>query len=354
MSPGVEHPTIFRIVEGRHRHRDDEPGAHRPIRLRLDRSLGPEHRRRVHPGRRQRRASVPQSGAAPGESTSPRRPSSRSVKVNAAASRSRGTRRSTTRRRPLDAPAARRATERYWAEWMQRCTYQGEWRDDVVRSLITVKALQYAPDWRGVRGRDHLAARAAGRGPQLGLPILLAARLVAHPPGPAAVAATPTKPLRGNVGCNGRSPAIPGDFQIMYGVGGERRLTEVELDWLPGYENSKPVRIGNEASEQFQLDVFGEIADAALTGVEAALGARASPSRASPAGGRAAAGDDGAPRKGLAAPRRRHLGDPRPATPLHPVEGDGLGRVRPGREDRREDSAAPISRSTGGASSPTR
>ncbi len=60
----------------------------------------------------------------------------------------------------------------------------------------------------------------------------------------------------------------PGDFQIMYGVGGERRLTEVELDWLPGYENSKPVRIGNEASEQFQLDVFGEIADAALTAVE--------------------------------------------------------------------------------------
>jgi GH15 family glucan-1,4-alpha-glucosidase len=64
----------------------------------------------------------------------------------------------------------------------------------------------------------------------------------------------------------------PGDFQIMYGVGGERRLTEVELDWLPGYESSKPVRIGNEASEQFQLDVFGEIADAALTAVEAGLG----------------------------------------------------------------------------------
>ena len=60
----------------------------------------------------------------------------------------------------------------------------------------------------------------------------------------------------------------------MYGVGGERRLTEVELDWLPGYENSKPVRIGNEASEQFQLDVFGEIADAALTAVEARLARR--------------------------------------------------------------------------------
>ena len=74
----------------------------------------------------------------------------------------------------------------------------------------------------------------------------------------------------------------------MYGVGGERRLTEVELDWLPGYENSKPVRIGNEASEQFQLDVFGEIADAALTAVEAGLGGDAAPPGASPAAGRAA------------------------------------------------------------------
>ncbi len=57
----------------------------------------------------------------------------------------------------------------------------------------------------------------------------------------------------------------PGDFQIMYGVRGERRLTELELDWLPGYEGSKPVRIGNEASTQFQLDVFGELMDAVLT-----------------------------------------------------------------------------------------
>ena len=67
----------------------------------------------------------------------------------------------------------------------------------------------------------------------------------------------------------------------MYGVGGERRLTEVELDWLPGYENSKPVRIGNEASEQFQLDVFGEIADAALTGGRGRARWRTSAARAS-------------------------------------------------------------------------
>ena len=61
----------------------------------------------------------------------------------------------------------------------------------------------------------------------------------------------------------------PGDFQIMYGVGGERRLSEIELDWLPGYEGSRPVRVGNEASEQFQLDVFGEVLDAGWTAVQA-------------------------------------------------------------------------------------
>ena len=84
----------------------------------------------------------------------------------------------------------------------------------------------------------------------------------------------------------------------MYGVGGERRLTEVELDWLPGYENSKPVRIGNEASEQFQLDVFGEIADAALTAVEAGLAVDEHLPAHHPQSGELLAGDDGAPRAG--------------------------------------------------------
>ena len=63
----------------------------------------------------------------------------------------------------------------------------------------------------------------------------------------------------------------PGELQIMYGVGGERRLTEVELDHLSGYEGSKPVRVGNEASTQFQLDVFGEVLDSALTAAINAL-----------------------------------------------------------------------------------
>ena len=63
----------------------------------------------------------------------------------------------------------------------------------------------------------------------------------------------------------------PGDFQIMYDVYGRRRLTELTLDWLDGYEGSKPVRIGNGASGQFQLDVFGEVLDASLTAVRGGL-----------------------------------------------------------------------------------
>src|SRR5690349_13751669 len=169
---------------------------------------------------------------------------------------------------PLDAGAARRVTAQYWAEWIDRCTYRGEWRDDVVRSLITVKALQYAPTGAvcaaattslpeqlgGVRNWDYRFSWL--RDSSLTLQALV---LSGYHEEASAWQHWLQRAVAGN----------PGDFQIMYGVGGERRLTEVELDWLPGYENSKPVRIGNEASEQFQLDVFGEIADAALTAVEA-------------------------------------------------------------------------------------
>src|SRR5262245_13817578 len=171
---------------------------------------------------------------------------------------------------PLDTPAALRRTEQYRAEWIQQCTYEGEWRDDVVRSLITVKALQYAPTGAvcaaattslpeklgGVRNWDYRFSWL--RDSALTLQALL---LCGYTDEAAAWAQWLQRAVAGD----------PGEFQIMYSVTGDRRLTEVELDWLPGYENSKPVRIGNEASGQFQLDVFGEVADAALTGVEAGL-----------------------------------------------------------------------------------
>jgi GH15 family glucan-1,4-alpha-glucosidase len=171
---------------------------------------------------------------------------------------------------PLDTPAALRRTLQYWAEWMERCTYQGDWRDEVVRSLITVKALQYAPTGAvcaaattslpeqlgGVRNWDYRFSWL--RDSALTLQALLLSGFTEEA---AAWQHWLQRAIAGD----------PGEFQIMYGVGGERRLTEVEVDWLPGYEGSKPVRIGNGASGQFQLDVFGEVADAALTGVEAGL-----------------------------------------------------------------------------------
>jgi GH15 family glucan-1,4-alpha-glucosidase len=172
---------------------------------------------------------------------------------------------------PLDASAALRSTERYWADWVDRCIYQGDWRDDVVRSLITVKALQYAPTGAvcaaattslpeqlgGVRNWDYRFSWLRDSSLTLQALVLSGFREEAG-----AWQRWLQRAVAGD----------PGEFQIMYGVGGERRLTEVELDWLPGYENSKPVRIGNEASEQFQLDVFGELLDSALTAVDSGIG----------------------------------------------------------------------------------
>ena len=70
------------------------------------------------------------------------------------------------------------------------------------------------------------------------------------------------KHVPGASGCSERSPAVPRRIQIMYGLAGERRLPEWEIDWLPGYEGSRPVRGGNAAASQMQLDVYGELMDA--------------------------------------------------------------------------------------------
>jgi hypothetical protein len=110
----------------------------------------------------------------------------------------------------------------------------------------------------------------------------------------------------------------PDQLQIMYGVTGKRWLAEREVPWLDGYENSKPVRVGNAAADQLQLDVYGEVMDAlhhARVGrspVRGGVGVSALAARTS--------------RDGLANPRRWHLGSARRTPSLH-LEGDGLGRV---------------------------
>ena len=173
----------------------------------------------------------------------------------------------------LDPIAALLRTEAWWHEWVGRCTYAGDWRDDVVRSLITLKALSYAPTGAitaaattslpeqigGVRNWDYRYSWL--RDASFTLEALLLS-------GYADEAMAWHHWLRRAVAGD------PGDVQIMYGVGGERRLTELELDWLAGYEGSRPVRIGNQASEQFQLDVYGEVLDAAWTAVRSEVGRR--------------------------------------------------------------------------------
>jgi GH15 family glucan-1,4-alpha-glucosidase len=162
--------------------------------------------------------------------------------------------------RPLITERALSETELWWMKWSQRCTYQGPWRDAVVRSLITLKALTYAPTGGivaapttslpellgGVRNWDYRYCWI--RDATFTLYSLLAAGYHSE------AKAWREWLLRAVAG-------KPSDLQIMYGIGGERRLTELELNWLPGYEGSTPVRIGNAASQQFQLDVYGEMMD---------------------------------------------------------------------------------------------
>ncbi len=161
---------------------------------------------------------------------------------------------------PADAEAALVRTSQWWRRWSARSTYQGEWSGLVQRSAITLKALTYQPtggllaaattslpEWiGGVRNWDYRFCWL--RDATFSLYALLTLGYEAE------ARAWREWLVRAVAGS-------PDRMQIMYGPGGERRLTELELDWLPGYEGSRPVRTGNAASAQFQLDVYGEVAD---------------------------------------------------------------------------------------------
>ncbi|WP_202637804.1 glycoside hydrolase family 15 protein [Bailinhaonella thermotolerans] len=161
-------------------------------------------------------------------------------------------------------------TELEWAQWMSRFRYSGRWRDEVARSAITLKALTYDPtgaivaapttslpeDIGGVRNWDYRYCWL--RDATMTLEALLTC-------GYADEARAWREWLLRTIA--GR----PQDLQIMYGLAGERRLFEWEADWLAGYEGSQPVRIGNAAVNQLQLDVYGEVMSALHLAAEAGL-----------------------------------------------------------------------------------
>jgi GH15 family glucan-1,4-alpha-glucosidase len=161
---------------------------------------------------------------------------------------------------PFDAAEACERTEAWWLEWFGSCTYDGPWADLVRRSLITLKALTYAPTGGvvaapttsipeqigGVRNWDYRYCWL--RDASFTLQALV----------------TNGYPFEAAAWREWLHRAVAGDpasLQILYGVAGERRLVEMELPWLAGYEGSAPVRIGNAASGQLQLDVYGEVLD---------------------------------------------------------------------------------------------
>jgi GH15 family glucan-1,4-alpha-glucosidase len=160
----------------------------------------------------------------------------------------------------FDPEQALTATEDWWHQWSGRCTYQGRWRDTVVRSLITLKALTYTPTGGIVAApTTSLPERQGGernwdyrycwlRDATFTLNALLLAGYHEE--------AVDWREwlLRAVAGC-------PGDLQMLYSVTGQRRLDEYEVGWLPGYGGAVPVRVGNSASKQFQLDVYGEVMD---------------------------------------------------------------------------------------------
>jgi GH15 family glucan-1,4-alpha-glucosidase len=162
---------------------------------------------------------------------------------------------------PIDPEAALNDTIDYWEDWADQCTYSGKWREEVHQSLAVLKSLIYAPTGGIVAAATTSLPEKIGgernwdyrfcwlRDATLTLLAFLNGGYLDE------ARAWRVWLLRAAAG-------DPAALQIMYGVAGERRLSELTLDWLPGYESSRPVRVGNAASQQFQLDVYGEVLDA--------------------------------------------------------------------------------------------
>jgi GH15 family glucan-1,4-alpha-glucosidase len=171
---------------------------------------------------------------------------------------------------PVVADEALRDTEEFWRSWVARSTYTGPWADAVHRSLITLKALTYAPTGAIVAAATTSLPEEIGgarnwdyrycwlRDAAFTLQALIGTGFIDEARDWRAWL------LRAVAG-------DPADLQIMYGLDGRRRLPEYTIDWLPGFEGSNPVRIGNGAAGQLQIDVWGETLDALHLAREAGL-----------------------------------------------------------------------------------
>ena len=162
---------------------------------------------------------------------------------------------------PINPAQALQDTEKIWLDWCSRCTYEGDYRDLIMRSLITLKALTYAPTGGMVAApTTSLPEKLGGqrnwdyrfcwlRDATFTLLALMNSGYTEE------ALAWHNWLLRAAAGA-------PANMQIMYGIMGQRRLLEWQAGWLPGYEGAQPVRVGNAAYAQLQLDVYGELIDA--------------------------------------------------------------------------------------------
>ena len=217
-----------------------------------------------------------------------------------------------------EADAALDETDAGWTAWSARCLYQGEWRDVVQRSLLTLKALTYYPTGGIVAAPTTSLPELPGgernwdyrfcwlRDATFTLLALMHA-------GYREEAQAWGTWLRRTVA------GTPSQVQTLYGLAGERWLMEWEVPWLAGYGGARPVRIGNAASTQLQLDVYGELMDALYQETNLGL-ARPNASWDIQRHSGHAPGED------LGQAGREHLGSARRLAAFHLLQGDGLGR----------------------------
>ena len=229
---------------------------------------------------------------------------------------------------PIDPEIALQETEKFWKDWCSRCTRDGDYRDLIMRSLITLKALTFDPTGGIVAApTTSLPEKLGGarnwdyrfcwlRDATFTLLALMNSGYTEE------ASAWHNWLLRAAAGS-------PANMQIMYGIWGQRRLLEWEAGWLDGYEGAQPVRVGNAAHAQLQLDVYGELIDAfhqsrmaKLKLDDETLGAGMRRAQASC--------------RGLGPARSRHLGAARRSQALRLLQGDDLGRLRPRHQERRD------------------